>query len=73
MTNPPPNAHQFNTRYPIGTPVTAYPAARPEDDPNADRLETTTRSEAFTFAGTPVVMVDRYERIALTHIDPRPV
>ncbi|MCZ4611592.1 hypothetical protein O3S80_49190 [Streptomyces sp. Lzd4kr] len=65
-------AQKFNARYPIGTPVTAYPAARPEDDPNADRIHTTTRSEAFTFAGTAVVMVDGYERIALTHIDPQP-
>lgn len=71
MTNPPETTvEQWNTRYPIGTPVTAYPSARPEDDPNPERLTTRTRSEAFVFAGTAVVTVDGYERIALTHVDP---
>ncbi|MFF9901267.1 hypothetical protein [Streptomyces longispororuber] len=25
------NAEQWNARYPVGTPVTAYPSVRPED------------------------------------------
>ncbi|MFJ2002158.1 hypothetical protein [Streptomyces chartreusis] len=69
-THPRVTADEFNARYPIGTPATAYPAARPEDDPNAEQLTTHTRSRAFNFAGTAVVMVDGYERITLTHIDP---
>ncbi|GAA0637641.1 hypothetical protein GCM10009535_12600 [Streptomyces thermocarboxydovorans] len=31
------NAEQFNARYPVGTPVFAYPGCRPEDDPNDNR------------------------------------
>ncbi|MFJ4925375.1 hypothetical protein [Streptomyces sp. NPDC088736] len=65
------NAAEFNARYPIGTPVFAYPACRPEDDPNAERLVTFTRSEATIVGGSAVVMVDGYERITLTHVDVR--
>jgi hypothetical protein len=39
------NADQFNALYPVGTPVVAYPGFRPEDDPAAERIETTTRKQ----------------------------
>lgn len=63
---------QWNARYPIGTPVTAYPGARPEDDPTGERLTTRTRSEAQILGGhTAVVWVDGHGAcIALTHVDP---
>lgn len=65
------NADQFNARYPVGTPVFAYPDFRPEDDPTAERIETTTRSKAQLFCGhTDVVWVEGHGAyIALTHID----
>lgn len=65
------NAETFNARYPVGTPVFAYPGARPEDIPSATRLVTRTRSEASVLGGhTDVVWVDGYSAcIALTHID----
>jgi hypothetical protein len=65
------NADQFNARYPIGTPVLAYPGCRPEDDPNDERLVTRTRSEAQVLGGhTDVVWVDGHGAcIALSHID----
>jgi hypothetical protein len=69
-------AAEFNARYPIGTPVVAYPGCRPEDRPSTvKRLITRTRSEAWNLAsGAPVVMVDGHAGgIALTHIDPFPV
>jgi len=54
-------AQEFNDRYPVGTPVAAFPITR--DDPP---LLTTTRTPAWELGhGTPVVS-------ALTHIDPRP-
>ncbi|MFD5491531.1 hypothetical protein ACFWH4_00980 [Streptomyces sp. NPDC127091] len=64
----------FNARYPVGTPVVAYPGFRPEDDRNARRIETTTRSRAQVLSGhTAVVWVhDHSACIALTHIDPQP-
>ncbi|MFJ1827372.1 hypothetical protein [Streptomyces sp. NPDC088178] len=67
-------AEQWNERYPIGTPVTAYPGCRPEDDPNDERLVTRTRSKAEVLGGhTDVVWVDGHGAcIALTHIDPQP-
>jgi len=67
------NASEFNARYPVGTPVIAYPGVRPEDGPG-ERLITRTRSEAQLFCGhTDVVWVDGHGAcIALTHIDPFP-
>ncbi|WP_051846917.1 hypothetical protein [Streptomyces sp. NRRL F-5053] len=64
-------ADEFNTLYPIGTPVVAYPGARPEDDANATTIETTTRSRAEVLGGhTDVVWVAGHSAcIALTHID----
>lgn len=65
-------AQQWNDRYPIGTPVIAYPGARPEDHPDATRLVTRTRSQASLLGGhTDVVWVDGHSAcIALTHVDP---
>lgn len=66
------NAETFNSRFPVGTPVFAYPGARPEDIPSARRLVTRTRTEARTSAsGDPVVWVDgEGAYICLTHVDP---
>ncbi|MFD9284889.1 hypothetical protein ACFWD7_48075 [Streptomyces mirabilis] len=66
------NADEFNSRYPVGTPVVAYPGARPEDVPSARRLVTRTRSEAQPFGldREGVVWVDGHGAcIALTHVD----
>ncbi|MFD4572066.1 hypothetical protein ACFWNK_01955 [Streptomyces sp. NPDC058417] len=64
-------ADHWNARYPIGTPVTAYPGVRPEDGDD-ERLDTRTRSEAQVLGGhTAVVWVDGHSAcIALTHVDP---
>lgn len=67
-------AEQFNERYPIGTPVTAYPGFRPETVRTTDvpTLTTHTRSRAWNLGPEPVVMVDGYPGgIALDHIDLR--
>jgi hypothetical protein len=66
------NAEQWNARYPVGTPVFAYPGARPEDIPNARRLVTRTRTAAqVSCSGDPVVWVEgEGAYIALTHVDP---
>lgn len=67
-------ADEFNDRYPVGTPVIAYPGVRPED-PCAPslcrRVETRTRTLAWrSSAGRDVVMVEDYSSwIALTHVD----
>lgn len=68
------NAETFNRLYLIGTPVVAYPGARPEDDANDERLVTRTRSKAEVLGGhTDVVWVDGHGAcIALTHIDVTP-
>lgn len=71
------NAQQWNDLYPVGTPVTAYPGVRPEDEHASwacEQLETTTRSKAWTLGhGEPVVMVEGYAGgIALTHVDVTP-
>lgn len=65
------NAETFNARYPVGTPVLAYPGARPEDFPKARRLVTRTRSRASVLSGhTDVVWVDDHSScIALSHVD----
>jgi hypothetical protein len=62
----------FNARYPVGTPVVAYPDVRPEFSEHCERIETVTRTKAWLGGGhTPVVMVDGHGAwIALTHIDP---
>ncbi|MFI1485675.1 hypothetical protein [Streptomyces sp. NPDC020747] len=66
------NAETFNSRYPVGTPVVAYPACRPEDHPGDRRLITRTRSKAQVLGGhTDVVWVDGHSAcIALSHVDP---
>lgn len=65
------NAETFNARYPVGTPVFAYPGARPEDIPSATRLVTRTRTAAqLSASGDPVVWVDgEGSYICLTHVD----
>ena len=78
-------ADAFNARYPVGTPVLAYPGLRPDDpfvvtarkqraarghaDPACTDLVS---SEAQVLGGhTPVVWVDGHAAcIALTHINP---
>ncbi|MFE5514501.1 hypothetical protein ACFQ9J_28600 [Streptomyces sp. NPDC056529] len=67
-------ADEWNRLYPVGTPVTAYPGCRPEDDPHDERLVTRTRSKAEVLGGhTDVVWVDGHGAcIALTHVDVRP-
>lgn len=66
-------ADEFNALYPVGTPVTAYPLTRPEDNvPDFfQRLSTLTRTPAWTLGdGEPVVSVVGYAGgICLTHID----
>lgn len=66
------NAETFNVRYKVGTPVFAYPGARPEDIPSARRLVTRTRTEAQSVGldREGVVWVDGHGAyIALTHVD----
>jgi hypothetical protein len=66
------NAEQWNAMYPVGTLVFAYPGFRPEDDRNARRLVTRTRTKAqMSASGDPVVWVDgEGSYICLTHVDP---
>lgn len=66
------NAAEFNSRFPVGTLVFAYPGARPEDFPNDRRLVTRTRTEASVLGShTDVVWVDGHSAcIALSHVDP---
>lgn len=67
-------ADEWNAQYPVGTPVTAYPGCRPEDDPKCTRLVTHTRTAASVLGGhTAVVWVDGHSScISLTHVDPAP-
>lgn len=67
-------ADKWNAAHPVGTPVTAYPGCRPEDDSKCTRLVTRTRSTASALGGhTAVVWVDGHSAcISLTHVDPRP-
>lgn len=60
------SAEEWNTRYPVGTQVLAFPGTR-----EGRVLLTRTRSEAWAVAsGTPVVSVEGYAGgIALTHIE----
>lgn len=67
------SAPLWNYLHKVGTPVVAYPAARPDHpayDPDS-RLEAVTRTPAWTLGhGQPVVSVEGYAGgIALTHID----
>ncbi|MFC9429307.1 hypothetical protein [Streptomyces sp. NPDC056987] len=56
--------------YPIGTPVFAYPGARPEDIPGAPRLVTRTRTTVRELCGSDVVWVEgEGSCIAVTHLD----
>ncbi|BBB01015.1 hypothetical protein RVR_8246 [Actinacidiphila reveromycinica] len=68
------DADRWNARNPVGTPVCAYPLARPEHPAFTPdmRLTTATRTPAWRLGhGTSVVAVDGYPGgIALTHIDP---
>ncbi|MEV6737942.1 hypothetical protein AB0N14_13805 [Streptomyces sp. NPDC051104] len=66
-------AEAWNLAHPVGTPVIAYPGFRPEDDPDATRIVTTTRSKATVLGGhTAVVWVHGHSAcIALSHIDVR--
>ncbi|MGV9888334.1 hypothetical protein [Streptomyces sp. NPDC003395] len=63
----------WNLAHPIGTPVIAYPGARPEDWPGARGIVTSTRSKATVLGGhTAVVWVHGHSScIALTHVDVR--
>lgn len=63
---------RWNRLHPIGTPVLAYPGARPERDKNGTRLTTRTRSAASVLGDhTAVVWVEGHSAcIALTHVDP---
>ncbi|MFF2009137.1 hypothetical protein ACFVWY_08700 [Streptomyces sp. NPDC058195] len=60
-------ADEWNERYPVGTPVIAYPGTR-DDEP----LDTVTRSRAWTLGhGAAVVSVEGESGgIHLTHVDP---
>ena len=60
-------AAQWNSRYPVGTRVKAYPGVYGEDG-----FTTWTTSKAWTLGGhTPVALVENYSGgIALTHLDP---
>lgn len=60
-------AKQWNERYPVGTPVVAYPATR-----DGWSLVSQTRTPAWTLGhGTPVVSVEGYAGgICLTHVAP---
>lgn len=73
-TVPTQTAAQWNDRYPVGTPVVAFPGFRPEDDPKGERLVTRTRTRAETLGGhTPVVWVDGHSAcIDLAHVDFNP-
>lgn len=68
------DADRWNARYPIGTPVTAYPDLRPGHpayNPTTS-LHTVTRTPAWRLGhGDSVVSVNGHAGgIALTHVDP---
>ena len=62
------NANEWNARYPVGTPVAAFPITRDEEP-----LLTVTRTPAWNLGhGVPVVAVEGYAGgVALTHVDVR--
>jgi hypothetical protein len=61
------DADRWNARYPVGTPVTAYPWTR-----GTEPLHTVTRTPAWRLGhGDSVVSVDGHAGgICLTHVDP---
>ncbi|MFG3136045.1 hypothetical protein ACGFZA_07460 [Streptomyces sp. NPDC048211] len=66
-------ADDWNERYPVGTPVTAYPLTLPGENPHFfQQLDTATRTPAWILGhGEPVVSVEGYAGgICLTHVDP---
>ncbi|MET8841485.1 hypothetical protein ABZW67_15495 [Streptomyces rubiginosohelvolus] len=71
--DPAAEADRWNAAHPIGTPVTAYPGLRPEDNSKCVRLITHTRSAASVLGGhTAVVWVEGHGAcIKLTHVDPQ--
>ncbi|WP_405461504.1 hypothetical protein OG786_29035 [Streptomyces sp. NBC_00101] len=66
-------ADKFNARFPIGTPVMAYPLTRPEDNNPSffEELTTVTRTPAWILGhGESVVSVEGYAGgICLSHVD----
>ncbi|MEU3613418.1 hypothetical protein ABZ725_14040 [Streptomyces sp. NPDC006872] len=66
------NVETFNALHEVGTPVLAYPGARPEDDLGGEQLITRTRTRAQRVCGhSDVVWVDGHGAwIALSHVDP---
>jgi hypothetical protein len=66
-------AEAWNAAHPIGTPVIAYPGARPEDFGDVPHIVTWTRSRAIVLGGhTAVVWVHGHSAcIALGHVDVR--
>jgi hypothetical protein len=66
------NAETFNSLHPVGTPVFAYPGARPEDIPSARRIVTRTshKAQSVGLDRDGVVWVeDHGAYIALSHVD----
>lgn len=66
---------EFNSLFPVGTPVIAYPLIRPEHRAgglDVPSLRTVTITPAWLLGGhKPVVMVEGYaSSLALTHVDP---
>ncbi|MFE5090642.1 hypothetical protein ACFRCI_09605 [Streptomyces sp. NPDC056638] len=63
----PMTADEWNARYPVGTPVVAYPGSR-----DGRHLDTVTRTPAWTLGhGAAVVSVEGESGgICLTHVDP---
>ncbi|MGW9245818.1 hypothetical protein [Streptomyces badius] len=65
-------ADEFNARYPVGTPVMAYPLTRPGVNEHFFKeLDTVTRTPAWILGdGEPVVSVEGYAGgICLSHVD----
>ena len=65
-------ADEFNARYPVGTPVMAYPLTRPGENQHFFKeLDTVTRTPAWILGhGEPVVSVEGYAGgICLSHVD----
>ena len=65
-------ADGFNARFPVGTPVMAYPLTRPGENAHFFKeLDTVTRTPAWILGhGKPVVSVEGYAGgICLSHVD----
>lgn len=67
QVDPQKQVDDFNAKYAVGSPVTAYPGCL-----GGDALHTKTTSKAFVLGGhTAVVMVEGHPAaIALSHINP---